>query len=91
MKKMCRVALFAGALVIIAGIAIAGELRGNVSAVNSKTGDFTVNSEGKEVDFESKAGILPKNLGVKDTVIIKFDEVKGKKTATKIRKVPIGC
>lgn len=91
MRKMLMVALCACILMVVMGVATAEEFKGDVSAVNGKTGSFTVQDGKEAVDFESETGVLPNNFGVDDSVLVKFKKVNGKKKVLKIIKVPKGC
>ena len=93
MNRLSLFALVAAFAIGVVGFAIAEEMniRGAIAAIDRTTGALTVTVDDKSVQFESEAGALKRNLGVGDKVRIKYQEVDGKKKATKITKEGIGC
>jgi len=91
MKKKLMFLVSVCMLLILVGMAIANDMMGLVTGVDSKTGILTISHDKRDVEFECAAGVLPKDLEVDNRAKVQFNEVNGKKKATKVIKVPIGC
>lgn len=84
MKKVMAVLLVSLVLLTFAGIAVAKELTGEVTAVDVAKGTLTVKSEKMEVGFDCEEGSMIKDVKVGDHVKVTYNEKGSKKIATKV-------
>ena len=97
MKKSGLVLVLVAVIVLVAaGVAFALEMSGSVSAVNAEKGTLSVKGEKVDVGFDCEIGSMIKDVKVGDKVTVQYDEVAGKKKATKVtvapmKKAPVGC
>jgi hypothetical protein len=86
--------LVAVILLVVAGAAFALEMSGAVTAVSAEKGTLTLKGEKVDVGFDCETGSLVKDVKVGDKVTVTYDEVAGKKKATKVtpmKKASVGC
>lgn len=88
--------LIAVILLVGVGAAFALEMSGTVTSVNAEKGTLTLKGEKVDVGFDCEIGSIIKDVKVGDKVIVQYDEVGGKKKATKVtpmpmQKAPVGC
>jgi hypothetical protein len=93
------VMLFFVVLILAAftGAAFALEMSGKVTAVDPAKGTMTIQNEKIEAGFDCETGSLIKDVKVGDQVKVEYNEVGGKKKATKVtpaaakKKAAVGC
>ena len=84
MKVTTSFFLIAVVLFTFVGIAIAGEMSGEVTAVDAAKGTLTLKSGTVSAGFDCEVGSLIKDVKVGDQVTVQYKEEGGKKTATKV-------
>jgi hypothetical protein len=89
MKKVLTILLIGVLLLAFAGVAVATELSGEVTAVDVAKGILTVKSEQVEVGFDCEEGSMIKDVKVGDHVTVQYKEEGGKKVATKVTVMPM--
>lgn len=81
--------------VALAGVAMAMEMSGEVTAVDAAKGTLTLKSGTVNVAFDCEVGSVAKDVKVGDQVTVVYKEEGGKKMATKVtpmkKKAPVGC
>jgi hypothetical protein len=81
-------------LLAFAGVALAMDMSGEVTAVDAAKGSLTLKSGTVETGFSCE-GSLVKNVKVGDQVTVEYKEEGGKKIATKVspkkKKAVAGC
>jgi hypothetical protein len=76
--------IIAFVLLTFTGLAMAKEMSGEVTAVNTMKGTLTLKSGTVESGFDCEQGSLIKDVKVGDQVTVEYKEVGGKKMATKV-------
>ncbi len=84
MKRATIVLLIGFIVVVFAGLALAAEMSGEVTAVDAAKGTLTLKSGTVEASFDCEMGSLIKDVKVGDTVTVEYKEEGGKKIATKV-------
>ncbi|HEX9022189.1 MAG TPA: copper-binding protein [Nitrospirota bacterium] len=81
--------------VAFAGVALAMEMSGEVTAVDAAKGTLTLKSGTVSAGFDCEEGSLIKDVKVGDQVTVVYKEEGGKKTVTKVtpmkKKPAAGC
>jgi len=96
-KSVMLFFLVALILVAFAGAALALEMTGKVTAVDTVKGTMTIQNEKVEVGFDCETGSMIKDVKVGDMVKVEYKEVGGKKKATSVtpaaakKKAAVGC
>jgi hypothetical protein len=93
-KRGVILVLVALILMVVAGSAFALEMSGTVSAMDNAKGTLTIKNEKVDVGFDCEVGSLMKDVKVGEMVTVQYNEVNGKKKATKItpkKKAAVGC
>lgn len=93
-KLAAVVVLVALVLTAFAGVALAAEMSGEVTAVDAAKGTLTLKSGSVAVGFDCETGSIAKDVKVGDKVTVTYTEEGGKKKATKIspmKKAAVGC
>jgi hypothetical protein len=95
MKGSASVVLIIVLLLVFAGAALAGELSGEVTAVDPAKGTLTLKSGAVAAGFDCETGSLIKEVRLGDKVTVQYKEEGGKKTAIKVtpmkKQVSVGC
>jgi opacity protein-like surface antigen len=94
MKRATSLFLIVFVLLAFAGVALAADMSGEVTAVNAAKGTLTLKSGTVEAGFDCETGSLIKDVKVGDKVTVQYKEEGGKKIATKVtpmKKAPVGC
>ena len=84
-------------LVAFVGVALAMEMSGTVTSVDTQKGVLKIKNEKIEVGFDCETGSMIKDTKVGDNVTVEYTEAGGKKKATKVspmapkKKAPVGC
>jgi Cu/Ag efflux protein CusF len=95
MKRAASVVLIAFILLSFAGAALAGEMSGEVVAVDAAKGALALKSGSVTAGFDCEKGSLIKEVKVGDKVTVQYKEEGGKKIATKVtpvkKQVSVGC
>jgi hypothetical protein len=97
MKKKAIVLILVAAFLTVAGAAYAMDMSGTISAVDAAKNTFTIKGEKMEAAFDCETGTILKDVKVGDKVTVQYNEVGGKKKASKIspmtssKKAPVGC
>ena len=84
-------------LVAFAGAALALEMSGTVTSVDTQKGVLKLQNDKIEVGFDCETGSMIKDTKVGDMVTVEYKEAGGKKKATKVtpmmmkKKAPVGC
>jgi hypothetical protein len=84
MKRAMSLFLVAFVLLTFAGVALAAEMSGEVTAVDAAKGALTLKSGTVEAGFDCETGSLIKDVKVGDHVTVEYKEEGGKKKATKV-------
>ena len=84
MKAVTSVLVVAFMLLAFVGMAVAKEISGEVTAVDTAKGTLTLKSGTVEAPFDCENGSLIKDVKVGDHVTVEYKEEGGKKIATKI-------
>ncbi len=84
MKRATIVLLIGFIVVVFAGLAVAAEMSGEVTAVDASAGKLTLKSGTVEASFDCETGSLIKDVKVGDMVSVEYKEEGGKKMATKV-------
>jgi hypothetical protein len=84
MKVTKSLFLIVVVLFTFAGIALAGEMSGEVTAVDAAKGTLTLKSGTVSAGFDCEVGSLIKDVKVGDQVTVQYKEEGGKKTVTKV-------
>ena len=84
MKAAMSFLMIAFMLATFIGVAVAEEMSGEVTAVDTMKGTLTLKSETVDVGFDCEEGSLVKDVKVGDHVTVEYKEVDGKKTVTKV-------
>jgi len=87
MKRATIVILISFIVVVFAGLAIAAEMSGEVTAVDAAKGMLTLKSGTAEAGFDCEKGSLIKDVKVGDMVKVEYKEAGGKKIVTKVAPV----
>jgi hypothetical protein len=95
MKRTMLVLVVVLAVLVVVGIAFAGEMSGTVTAVDAAKGSLTLKSQTFEASFDCETGSVVKGVKVGDQVTVEYKELNGKKAATKVTpkkpKAAVGC
>ena len=95
MKRVSIVLLVGLVLIAFAGVAIAAEMSGEVTAVDAGKGSLSLKSGTLVSGYDCETGSLLKDVKVGDKVTVEYKEEGGKKVVTKIapmkKKAPVGC
>lgn len=95
MKRAASVVLTAFVLLTFVGAAIAGEMSGEVIAVDTAKGTLTLKSGAVTADFDCEMGSLIKEVKIGDKVIVQYKETDKKKIISKVtpmkKQVSVGC
>jgi hypothetical protein len=95
MKRTASVVLIAVVLLTFAGAALAGEMSGEVIAVDTAKGTLTLKSGSATAGFDCETGSLIKDIKISDKVTVQYKEAGGKKIITKVtpmkKQVSVGC
>jgi hypothetical protein len=95
MKGASIVLLVGLVLIAFAGVAIAAEMSGEVTAVDAGKGSLSLKSGTLVSGYDCETGSLLKDVKVGDKVTVEYKEEGGKKIVTKIapmkKKPPVGC
>jgi hypothetical protein len=84
-------------LVAFVGAALAMEMSGTVTSVDTQKGVLTIKNDKIDVGFDCETGSMIKDVKVGDNVTVEYKEAGGKKKATKVspaamkKKAPVGC
>jgi len=84
MKVATKILLIAFVLLTFAGVALATEMSGEVTAVDVAKGTLILKSGTADVGFDCEEGSLIKDVKVGDQVTVEYKEEGGKKIATKV-------
>ena len=84
MKRATIVLLIGFIIVVFAGLALAAEMSGEVTAVDAAKGTLTLKSGTVEAAFDCETGSLIKDVKAGDKVTVEYKEAGGKKIVTKI-------
>ncbi len=84
MKRATIVLLISFIIVVFAGLALAAEMSGEVTAVDAGKGMLTLKSGTVEAGFDCEKGSLIKDVKVGDKVTVEYHEKGGKKIVTKV-------
>ncbi len=84
MKRATIVLLISFIVVVFAGLALAAEMSGEVTAVDAGKGTLTLKSGTVEAGFDCEKGSLIKEVKVGDKVTVEYQEKGGKKIVTKV-------
>ena len=84
MKRATIVLLVGFIIVVFAGVALAAEMSGEVTAVDMTKGTLTLKSGTVEAAFDCETGSLIKDVKVGDMVKVEYKEEDGKKMVTKV-------
>ena len=84
MKRVTIVLLIGFIIAVFAGLALAAQMSGEVTAVDAAKGTLTLKSGTVEAAFDCETGSLIKDVKVGDMVTVEYKEDGGKKTVTKI-------
>ncbi len=84
MKVATKILIIAFVLLTFAGVALATEMSGEVTAVDVAKGTLTLKSATIDVAFDCEEGSLIKDVKVGDQVIVEYKEEGAKKMATKV-------
>jgi hypothetical protein len=87
MKRTTIVLLIGFIIVVFAGVALAAEMSGEVTAVDAAKGTLTLKSGTVEAAFDCETGSLIKDVKVGDMVMVEYKEDGGKKMVTKVTAV----
>lgn len=88
MKQKAIVLLISTVFLVLAGIALAGEISGVITAVDAEKGMFALKDGTR---FDGVAASLLNGFKAGDQAKVEYKEEGGKKIVTKITKPPIGC
>ena len=95
MKQAMSVILIVLVLSVFAGVALAAELSGEVTAVDAAKGTLTLKTGTVAAGFDCETGSLIKEVKVGDKVTVQYKEEGGKKITTKVtpmkKKASVGC
>ncbi len=95
MKRATIVLLIGFIVVVFAGLALAAEMSGEVTAVDAAKGTLMLKSGTAEAGFDCETGSLIKDVKVGDIVTVEYKEEGGKKIVTKVspkkKKAAVGC
>ncbi len=95
MKRAASVVLIAVVLLTFVGTALAEEMSGEVTAVDTAKSTLTLKSGSVTAGFDCEIGSLIKDVKVGDKITVQYKEADGKKIATKVtpvkRQVSVGC
>lgn len=95
MKYAVSIMLVSFILLIFVGTACAGELSGEVVAVDTAKSAFTLKTEEGTTGFAYETSSVMNDVKVGNKVTVQYRESGGKKTATRVtlmkRKVSVGC
>lgn len=84
MKRATIVLLIGFIVVVFAGLALAAEMSGEVTAVDAANGTLSLKSGTVQASFDCETGSLIKDVKVGDQVTVEYKEKDGKKIATKV-------
>jgi hypothetical protein len=84
MKATVSFLMIAFVLLTFVGVAVAKNMSGEVVAVDAAKGTLTLKSGTVDVGFDCEKGSLIKDVKVGDQVTVEYQEVSGKKKATKV-------
>jgi hypothetical protein len=84
MKVSATILLIAFMLLTFAGVALAKDMSGEVTALDVAKGTLTLKSGTVEVGFDCEEGSMIKDVKVGDQVTVEYKEEGGKKMATKV-------
>ena len=84
MKGAMSFLMIAFMLATFLGVAVAEEMSGEVTAVDTMKGTLTLKSETVDVGFDCEEGSMVKDVKVGDQVTVEYKEEDGKKIATKV-------
>ncbi len=84
MKRAMSLFLIAFVLLVFVGVALAAEMSGEVTAVDTAKGTLTLKSGSVTAGFDCETGSLIKDVKVGDHVTVQYKEEGGKKIATKV-------
>jgi hypothetical protein len=84
MKRATIVLLIGFIIVVFAGVALAAEMSGEVTAVDTAKGTLTLKSGTVAAAFDCETGSLIKDVKVGDMVAVEYKEAGGKKIVTKV-------
>jgi hypothetical protein len=87
MKGAALFLVTAAVVVSFAGVALALEASGVVTAVNVEKSMITLKSETMAVSYDCETGSLLKGIKVGDWVTVKYTEEGGRKLATSVTRV----
>lgn len=94
-KKTMVVFLAAFVMLVFVGAALAGEMSGQVKAVDAAKGTLVLKTGSVEADVDCETGSILTGIKVGDQVTVEYKEEKGKKKAIKVtpmkKKAPVGC
>lgn len=86
--KRATIVLFIGLIVVVfAGLVLAAEMSGEVTAVDAAKGTLTLKSGTVEAGFDCEKGSLIKDVKVGDMVKVEYKEAGGKKIVTEVAPV----
>lgn len=84
MRRATSLFLVTFVLLTFAGVALAAEVSGEVTAVDIAKGTLTLKSGTLTANFDCETGSLIKDVKVGDQVTVEYTEEGGKKIATKV-------
>ena len=84
MKRATIVLLIGFIIVVFAGLSLAAEMSGEVTAVDVAKGTLTLKSGTVEAAFDCETGSLIKDVKAGDKVTVEYKEAGGKKIVTKV-------
>ena len=87
MKGAALCLIIAAVVVTFAGVALAMEASGVVTAVNVEKSTITLKSETMAVSFDCESGSLLKGIKAGDRVTVTYTEEGGRKLATSVTRV----
>lgn len=82
--KRATIVLLIGFVFVFAGAALAAEMSGEVTAVDTAKGTLTLKSGTAEAGFDCETGSLIKDVKVGEHVTVEYKEEGGKKIVTKV-------
>ncbi len=83
MKRATMVLLAGFVIIVFAGVVIADEMSGEVTAVDPVQGTLTLKSDAAEASFNCDASLV-RNVQVGDMVMVEYRDEGGKKIVAKI-------
>ncbi len=84
MRRATLLFLITFVLLTLVGVALAAQMSGEVTAVDTAKGILTLKSGTLTAAFDCETGSLIKDVKVGDKVAVEYKEEGGKKVATKV-------